>query len=477
MKSIKRTLAAGLLLGFGLLLGGGGLLIYFLTRNALTHRFDAKLRVEALTIITFTRQERDRVSVRFTDRYIREFDADVATEFFQVWYPNGKSIERSDSLKRDDLPQRFGTLDQPEYWNLTLPNGRPGRGIGLRFVPQPDRKDREAYQPDLQVGLVVAGDRRDLDQALVALRHALLGVGVAGAAATFLIVTLTLAQGLAPLQRVADQAAQINALSLRSRFPTGGLPVELMPICNRLNELLARLEFSFRRERSFSADVAHELRTPIAELRSLAELGLKWPADDQASAAAFKDTLAIARQMESIVTHLLAITRCEAGKHSMTPEPVDVPGLIHDLWRPFAPRAAEHHLQVTFHLPPSHTIESDRAMLSSILSNLFDNAVTYTPRRGSVRIAFRQEHSVHRFTVINSVTDLVPEDLTNLFERFWRKDASRSASEHSGLGLSLCKAFADTLGMTLHAQLVGNHEFAMTLEGQAPGPPPDRPAQ
>lgn len=469
MKSIKRTLAACLLLGFGLLIAGGGLLIYYLTRGALTNRFDAKLRVEALSIITVTKQERERVEVKFIDRYIREFDDAVATEFFQAWYPNGKTIHRSDSLKRDDLPQRFGTMDQPVYWNLTLPNGRPGRGIGLRFVPQPDRKDRESYQPDLEVGLVVAGDRRDLDQALTALRNALLAVGVAGSAATFLLVALTLARGLAPLRRVADQAAQIDALTLRNRFPTDGLPLELVPICNRLNELLARLEDSFRRERSFSSDVAHELRTPIAELRSLADVGLMWPGDDQAATAAFKDTRAIARQMESIVTHLLAIARCESGKPSLVAETVDVRKLIEDLWRPFAPRAAEAQLQVALEVPPDQTIESDRAMLSSILNNLIDNAVTYTPRGGSIRIAFQREQSIRRFIVINNVNDLAPEDLANLFERFWRKDASRSSSEHSGLGLPLCKAFADSLGMTLHAQLLGKDQLAMTLEGRSNG--------
>jgi two-component system sensor histidine kinase QseC len=469
LKSIKRTLSAGLLLGFGLLIGGGGLLIYYLTRGALTNRFDAKLRVEALAVITVTKQEHERVEVKFIDRYIREFDDDVATEFFQAWYPNGKTIHRSDSLKRDDLPQRFGTLEQPAYWNLTLPNGRPGRGIGLRFVPQPDRKERESYKPDLEVGLVVAGDRRDLDQALAALRNALLAVGAAGSAATFFLVALTLARGLAPLRRVADQAAQIDALTLRNRFPTDGLPVELVPICNRLNELLARLEDSFRRERSFSSDVAHELRTPIAELRSLADVGLMWPGDDQAATAAFKDTRAIARQMESIVTHLLAIARCESGKSSLVAENVDVRKLIEDLWRPIASRAAEEQLQVALEVPPGQMIESDRAMLSSILNNLIDNAVTYTPRGGSIRIAFQREQSIRRFIVINSVNDLAPDDLANLFERFWRKDASRSSSEHSGLGLSLCKAYADSLGMTLHAQLLGKDQLAMTLEGRSDG--------
>jgi hypothetical protein len=247
MKSIKRNLAIGLLLGFGLLLGGGSLLIYHLTRNALVERFDAKLRVEALTIITYTKQKRDHVDVDFSDRYIREFDDEVATEFFQLWHPNGKSIERSDSLGGKDLPQRFGTMDEPEYWDLTVPNGHPARAIGLRFVPRADRDDRKYQQADHEVGLVVAGDRRDLDQTLAALRTALLAVDLAGFAGTMLVVAVTLGKGLAPLRRVADQAGQISASTLQTRFPTAGMPAELLPISHRLNDLLARLQESFER--------------------------------------------------------------------------------------------------------------------------------------------------------------------------------------------------------------------------------------
>jgi signal transduction histidine kinase len=85
--------------------------------------------------------------------------------------------------------------------------------------------------------------------------------------------------GLSPLNQLANQAASITADSLATRFPTEIWPGELTPISSRLNDLLERLEQSFERERRFSADLAHELRTPIAELRSLAELALKWPED------------------------------------------------------------------------------------------------------------------------------------------------------------------------------------------------------
>ena len=153
--------------------------------------------------------------------------------------------------------------------------------------------------------LVVASDRDDLDEALAALALALLGCGAALLAVTIVIVPRLLRRELAPLNELAERAAHVNADSLATRFPSDGLPGELAPISGRLNDLLARLEQAFERERQFGADLAHELRTPIAELRSLAEVALKWP--DAREATTDRETLAIALQMEGIVTRLLAL--------------------------------------------------------------------------------------------------------------------------------------------------------------------------
>jgi two-component system sensor histidine kinase QseC len=114
---------------------------------------------------------------------------------------------------------------------------------------------------------------------------------------------------LRPLSSLAKRAETIHASSLQLRFPTDNIPVELLPIAQRLNDLLARLEASFAREQRFSADVAHELRTPIAELRTLAEVALKWP--DDVNQAALKEALNIALQMESVATGLMALARCD----------------------------------------------------------------------------------------------------------------------------------------------------------------------
>lgn len=160
-RSIRYHLTLSLLLGFALMLGGGGALVYFLSRSALYSQFDSQLRTEALTVVTFTRQKRGGdIDVDFSDRYLREFDDEVGTRFFQLARRDGTIVEVSDSMNKTRLPQTAGTLEQPVYWNLELPGHRPGRAIGMVFVPRSE--DRRHHNPDLELSLVVAADRRGL---------------------------------------------------------------------------------------------------------------------------------------------------------------------------------------------------------------------------------------------------------------------------------------------------------------------------
>ena len=465
VRSIRTHLTLSLLIGFALLLGGGGTLVYFLSRSALYSQFDAQLRTEALTVVTFTRQERDGdIDVDFSDRYLREFDDEVGTRFFQLTRSDGSLVAVSDSLDKTRLPQKAGTLEQPVYWNFELPDHRPARAIGLRFVPRSE--ERRHHNPNLELSLVVAADRRGLERTLGSLLTTLLLAAGGCLLGTLGLVGWTVRRGLSPLNRVADQAAVIDATKLQTRFPMQAVPVELRPICERLNELLARLELSFDRERRFSADVAHELRTPIAELRSLAEVALKWPGGDADTKTAFSDTLAATRQMEGIVTGLLAITRCEAGKQQIVREPVEIAGLVNDLWQSHADRARGKELLVRMDVPAEAQLETDRTLFGSILANLFSNAVEYTPAKGTLLIRHATQGDRWSFSVTNTVGHLRPEDLPHLFQRFWRKDTARSTPEHSGLGLSLARAFAEALGMNLRAELVNERELAMTLEAK-----------
>ncbi len=532
--TIRRQLTSRLLLAFGVPLVLAGLGGFVIIRANLLARLDASLLARAEAIATATTWDAGVLRVDTSPRFMREFDAAdapvehdesadrdatrrsltaataardlrMATSFFEIRGAAGELLAHSASLDHVDGVNRLewptlgdaaasGTAaaegstarsapaapahpmaprPPPMFWNVTLPSGVAGRALAFPFVP---RMPHEGSAPGpIDVVLVVAVDRQDLDRTLRLLALVFSSVGLLLAATIVIAVSTGLRRGLTPLDTLADRASRIDARSLGMRFDLATLPGELIPIAGRLNDLLSRLEHAFDRERQFSADVAHELRTPIAELRALAELSLKWP--DARGADSDRDTLAIARQMEGIVSRLLALLRSERDQLPIAREPIALAPLLRDTWQPFADRAAARHLDVTWHLRDDFIIDTDPVLLRSILTNLIENAVDYTPQRGTIDFdlqlhpdepAAEAEPGNRRFAlrIANTVEHLTPADVPKLFDRFWRHDAARNSAEHSGLGLSLAQAFAQALRYDLTATLATDAELVLTLAGR-----------
>jgi two-component system sensor histidine kinase QseC len=459
MKTIRQQLTRKLLITVGLLLGAGGLGVYICARTALLAQFDAALRAKAEAITTLTEQKGSRLEIEFSDEHMRGFE-EGGRDFFELWQADKKPVERSRSLRDAHLPMRHGAVEAPLFWNVTLPNGQPSRAAGLKFRPQ-NADDQAQHAAPAEAILVVASLRRDLDRTLATLQFVLASSGLLLLAATALVVPRVLRRELTPLQQLAGEAARIDAASLSARFPTEGLPGELAPIAARLNELLARLEDSFERERRFSSDVAHEFRTPVAELRSLAELAIKLP--DTRAADADHETLAIALQLESMLNNLLALGRGEGGELAAKRERVELAPLVQGVCEHFQADAAARQLVLNWRVPPAAAADTDPALLRSILSNLVNNAVEYAPCGGTVDVEAGVDDGNFTLCVINTAENLNEHDLPHLFDRFWRKDAARSPNGHTGLGLSLARVFAQALGCELTASFAGPARLALTL--------------
>jgi two-component system sensor histidine kinase QseC len=449
MKSLRRQLTRELLLALALLLGAALLLIYGVMWVQLNRAFNSALEARALGISALVEQEAGRVQVDFSEKLLRGFNTEKARRYFELRDPRGALIARSPSLqdKRMNPPPGPAT-ETPVYWDLALPNGRDGRAV--RFLFQPKSASERPAGGRVVAELIVAVDREDLDENLGGLFFAVAGCGGLVFLAVLWVVPRVLRRGLAPVDRLGEQVTRIDAGSLSGRLEAESLPVELRPITGRLNDLLARLETSFERERRFSADLAHELRTPLAELRSLAECALKWP--EARDPATDRDTLAIALQMEALVTRLLTLARGERGQVAAQPEPVELAPFVAAAWQPFAARAAARALRVRLAVAPG-AAAADPVLLRSILANLFDNAVDYTPAGGEISVTGEAAGGLR---LANPAGNLTTEDAARLFDRFWRKEAARSGGEHAGLGLSLARTFAAAMGWRLSAALEGS---------------------
>jgi signal transduction histidine kinase len=462
MHSLRRQLMTGLLGGFAALLAGGGTVVYLGVRDSLESRFDAALLLEALTIIGAIEQKDREVDIDFSDRFVREFGVQQAPkDFFQVFDQHGVSQGRSHSLDDESLPYRYGSLKEPLFWDLALDDGTPVGAIGIRFTPRYDGEQPEGMEL-VDATVVVAASRRDLDAILQRLRGIFVASGLALLVLAASVVVLVLRRGLRPLARLAEQAAQIDAASLQTRFPTGPMPVELQPICARLNDLLARLQESFERERRFNADLAHELRTPVAELRSQAELALRWP--ESVNAETHQQSLDIAVQMETLVSRMLALAHAEHSQLPVNREPVSPAALVEEALARHAGRIEERRLAIEKSMPEDARIDTDPVLMRAIVGNLLDNAVQYAAEGDRIRVGLDRSPGRFSLQVANAAGLLTAQDLDRMFDRFWRKDPARTSGERSGLGLSLSRSFAQMLGAQLTARLEGSR-LVMTLAG------------
>jgi two-component system sensor histidine kinase QseC len=396
---------------------------------------------------------------QFSQVSLPEYQPSLFAEYFQVRDEDGETVAKSPSLGDGDLPPMRSKPGEARCHNIALPDGRPGRAAARAFSP---RVQDDAHRGE-GLTLVMARSREELDRTLASILTGLLAAAAALAIGGAWLVRWGVAHGLRPIGAIANEASSITANSLALRFTTEGATQELQPIAARLNELLTRLDAAFAREKRFTADVAHELRTPIAELRALAEVALR-EAPGQDTVAYFEDARELALQMEGLVTALLTLARADAGNLAPCPTRIDLVALVHEIWGHCAGEAAARSLQVKIDLPSSMPLDADRDLITILLRNLLGNAAAHTPADGNVTITLAVAPDKATLSIGNTNDGLKPADLDVMRQAFWRKDAARTGSNHSGLGLALADTIARLLHMRLIVALPTNDHFQVDLE-------------
>jgi two-component system sensor histidine kinase QseC len=460
--------------------------LYLYVRHVLNKDFDATLTARARAVAAGVRWDDDRpFDLVSPDTASEEFSPGKHAEYFQIRRWDGSTALRSRSLETAELPALAAEPERTAFADVALPDGRAGREVVIGFVPTRDPDDIAipvaTTSPEVQMTLALAQSRHVLDEPLNVLLASLAIGSVAFIAGALLIVILAVRRSLLPLEAMARDAASEPAEAADHRFDAEGMPDELAPICRYLNELVGRLQTAFQRERRFTADVAHELRTPIAELRAITEVALNYPATAAENAETLHDALAISRHMESVVTTLLALARCHAGPPSIAMESVDLAALVQKTWQTLAEQAERNHLAVEFAMPQPAIVESNPTLLAGVVSNLLSNAAAYCAAGGRVACRIGRDGDAVVLETANTVESFTADDLTHMFEPFWRKDAARSSGSHCGLGLALSQAYCNVLGATLVAQMPEPKLIRMVLRlptgatrsvGQAPASAP-----
>ncbi len=451
MKTLRAQLTLRLVIVGALLLGAAGLALHWQVRRALGAEFDAGLHGLLQAVTTLTEQlPGGKIEIDAGHENAPQFQRSYGADVFLLRAEDGREMQRSLSLGGAALPAVGGSPGQPEFAETTLPDGRVLRLAGVHFFPAIEDEERLS---ETKVALIVGRDRTAMDRSLALLRAALFLTGALALAALAAAVAWGVQAGLAPVRRLRDEVRAVDAGSLRTRFEVAPLPAELQPVAASLNELLARLESAFARERRFTGTAAHELRTPLAELRALAEVNLKTPATEAEQAESWRDALATTLRMERLAAKLLALTRAEDAGATAEKVAVDLAQAVAEAWRPHAARAASRGVEMETTLPRSVIVHSDRALLGVVLGNLCGNAAEHAPPGSRLRIRVATEAGTVLLHFRNGAGEITADDLPHLFERFWKKDAARAEAQHHGLGLALAREFATLLGGTLAVRL------------------------
>lgn len=471
-RSLHGRLTVLLLIGSGVLLVIGGVVLDAVFSEHLAREFDRNLYARAQALVTLTSQEGDQIELDYEDHFMPEFKGGERAEYFELRLADGRQLARSTSLHDGSLPVSASLVpDLPAFSNIVLPDDRAGRLVQIAFLPRydipEDKPEGARTKPAhrLRAVFAVARGKEELAASIGSLRWRIGAVGVGLLGVIALLVPLAVKRGLSPLRDITKQVTHLDASSLGNRVDAPGAPTELAPIVTQLNQLLQRLEEAFTRERRFSGNVAHELRTPLAELRSLGEVGMRWPEDREMTAKFFRDLLNITDEMEVIVTNLLTLARYDAGRLEINVEPIALRELIDKCWNRVRADAENKAITLDNGVDNAEHFNSDRSALELILVNLFSNAVEYGPAGDRVRADAISRDGVKGISVANRADNLSPDDLDLIFERFWRKDTARSDGRHAGLGLALVKALADHLGLRAETELDSAHTFRISLVG------------
>jgi two-component system sensor histidine kinase QseC len=465
-RSLRHRLIFKLCVSLSLLLLAGGAGVFVLTSKKLYSQFDTTLKTNAEALAALVKEHPDgSIGIEHEDELFAVFNRRHSNEYFEIW-ADGKPLARSRSLHGEDLPTGPAKTTRHDVWAFTLPTGKSARAARLVFEPiKVGETDPQLLTGAGRATVVVARRTEDLMETVGTIGAILCGVFALSVALAAFVVAYAIAAGLRPLQSLAQDVRSIHADSLDARLSAEDASDELQPIVQRLNELLARLQQAFERERRFSANLAHELRTPIAELLSTCEVALKWPGSQEDLVNALEDAHASGKNMAEAIETLLTLSRCQSGRQKPDLEAVDISQICANEWPRVEGDAKAKQLQVSLNCDAAVGLLGDRRMLQLVFTNLLSNAVAYTPTGGEIRVRTSSDNGTSTFAVSNRPHEIQPADLKLMFEPFWRKGEARTERDHAGLGLTLCRALCEAQDLECNADITPDGFLQITVSG------------
>lgn len=355
-------------------------------------------------------------------------DAVIAHGHLRVWLlsERGEVVLGAAQIPREI--SRSGEL-------MTLSTGDGTLLEGVRTVV----KNRGALPLASMIVAIDVGPRLRLLESYRRMLWLVCGLGVL---LTVVLAAWTTGRGLTPVRRLSQQASRISPASLSMRLETCGVDAELTDLVQGFNHALDRVEAAYRQMESFNADVAHELRTPLATLINAAEVTLADQRSPDALRETLEDQLEELEQLKGLVIDMLFLARADQGDQAHDAERVKLSDEVRKTVEYYEALLSEAGLAIA--IEGDAVVRCNARLVRRALSNLLSNAIKQSGRGEKIRFGLRVEQGFGIVEVFNPGAP-IPEDIrTRIFDRFFRADPARSQRGAShGLGLAIVRAIAE----------------------------------
>ncbi|MEA2350832.1 MAG: hypothetical protein QOG86_1773 [Thermoleophilaceae bacterium] len=431
---IRAKLTIAFVAVMAVVLGATGLFVYLRFDTALDNTLNQGLRTRASDVSALIQQSDTGLAEKGNDPL-----AERGERVAQILDRRGRVVDAAPGLSGVSLltPQQLrSALQHPLLIERASPRGVEGP---LRLYA------RSVDAQDQRLVLVVASTLSDRDDALSELGTLLLLGGPAALILASLVGFLVTGAALRPVEAMRRRASAISAGEPGQRLPVPSTSDEIGRLGETLNAMLARLEAAFDRERTFVSDASHELRSPLAVLKTELELALRGGRSVEQLEAALRSAADETDRLAQLAEDLLVIARSDQGRLPIRTASLDARTLLEAVRDRYARRAAESDRRIVVTTPDPVTLVADGLRLEQAVGNLVDNALRYG--QGPVELTARRVDRQVELSVRDHGAGLPPEFIASAFERFTRVDSARSRGG-AGLGLAIVRAIADAHGGT-----------------------------
>ena len=413
------------------------LAVWFAMRAAVYHAIDDELRDRVQGVRAFMDRQISSLSIpEIRDEFREHSVLGPGGDLFQVCDAQGQWLYRSVPLESNNVSiERPANLAKPLFVTAQVA-GRP-----LRFYSERIAVNGQPYTVQVAAPMHEAFEAIDAFGLILVLMVPLLLVGAT--AGGYWISK----HALDPVDDISRSAQRISIENLADRLHVPDTGDQLQRLTETLNQMFSRLEASVRRMKQFTADASHELRAPIALIRTTAEVAVQRrnrKADEYLEALG--DILEESERTSQVVDSLMLLARADAGKEVLERGLVDASSISRAAVEQGEKLARIRRLHFSASIPDEPVwVQADAEALRRALFILIDNAAKYTPEGGTVRVDLSANDGFARFSVSDTGIGIAPADLPHIFDRFWRADKARSRSQGgAGLGLSIAKWIAET---------------------------------